>query len=774
MKNYRIRQTLRIVLLSVLVFTWFLTEKASAQNFSNRYNSYLPSSNKVQALTKGYYFVQQVTGDATSEYGAISTEREADSIVEVLNKHLVSGVEYSSLWFHQDNITGCVAIAEILQLHGIDLWLSSGSLGAKVPGLNNDNFPSQYRACSLAVDGSIVPAEVWCLAQPNKMPAFDWMNPAAMNWFLDRYKQIYLEPMKQYTSGYFFNEDCLFYGMDLDYTNNSRIDYNELPAYSDAVLALWQNYCIDHSVMFNGSVVSKFPVHLASMVSNGGGKTEYYPGYNVPEIIESGTALVDIPRNTGIWAAWDDFVTSQFVESFIGGISKAVHEVNSGNPNFKGVIYFGAHGWCLAYEEVTDAAFYVDDIQRWMAWGTQRGVNLTKICSLPYVDHIICETFPPIQSNLYQFSSEFKRISDEHGKTFGLMIHRDDNWGLDGWDTEIDRWEMIQHFQPTIIARFPINRLFPSDQYYNEQKENLFDQRMLTYRPAYPSPPTLISPADRVYKIPIPPTLIWGSCVGVSKYHLQVSKDSVFTQLIVNDSTITVTSFEVGQLNNSTTYYWRVCGKTSNGVSDWSSTYSFTTIAAAPESPVLAAPADSAKDVQLDTTLSWNAVAGAAAYHLQLSTRSNFMSFIINDSSITATSRTIGPLSLATKYYWRIRAKNEGGYSSFSPSWQFTTILSSSDEKANSAIPKEYELSQNYPNPFNPMTKIKYDLPVTSRVTLRVYDILGRVVLTLVNKRQSTGSYQVQWNAVNMPSGIYFYRLQAGSFTETKKLLLLK
>lgn len=77
-------------------------------------------------------------------------------------------------------------------------------------------------------------------------------------------------------------------------------------------------------VAYNGEVVSKFPVHTKAMVPNGGGKTEYYPRYNVPATVQSGTRLVSLPRNTGVWAAWDDFVTSQYVDSWIGGISKAV------------------------------------------------------------------------------------------------------------------------------------------------------------------------------------------------------------------------------------------------------------------------------------------------------------------------------------------------------------------------------------------------------------------------------------------------------------------
>ncbi len=103
--------------------------------------------------------------------------------------------------------------------------------------------------------------------------------------------------------------------------------------------------------------------------------------------------------------------------------------------------------------------------------------------------------------------------------------------------------------------------------------------------------------------------------------------------------------------------------------------------------------------------------------------------------------------------------------------------------KTNSKIlPAEFFLYQNYPNPFNPSTTITYTIPASETlhatsqqlVQLKVYDVLGREVATLVNKKQSPGNYSVTFNAKNLPSGLYFYRLTAGSFSQTKKMLLLK
>jgi hypothetical protein len=91
-----------------------------------------------------------------------------------------------------------------------------------------------------------------------------------------------------------------------------------------------------------------------------------------------------------------------------------------------------------------------------------------------------------------------------------------------------------------------------------------------------------------------------------------------------------------------------------------------------------------------------------------------------------------------------------------------------------SGMPQEYQLSQNYPNPFNPSTTIKYQIPEVSSVTIKVYDVLGNEVAILVSEEKSIGSYEIEFNATGFSSGIYFYNLQAGSFMETKKMILLK
>ncbi len=105
-------------------------------------------------------------------------------------------------------------------------------------------------------------------------------------------------------------------------------------------------------------------------------------------------------------------------------------------------------------------------------------------------------------------------------------------------------------------------------------------------------------------------------------------------------------------------------------------------------------------------------------------------------------------------------------------SWA-TSILNSVS-MISSEIPSSFSLSQNYPNPFNPSTKINYQIKSREFVSLKIYDIQGNEVSTLVNKIMNAGTYEAQWNAADLPSGVYYYKLFSGNFSGTKKMILVK
>ena len=94
------------------------------------------------------------------------------------------------------------------------------------------------------------------------------------------------------------------------------------------------------------------------------------------------------------------------------------------------------------------------------------------------------------------------------------------------------------------------------------------------------------------------------------------------------------------------------------------------------------------------------------------------------------------------------------------------------DEKGT--ILSTFVLEQNYPNPFNPSTKISWQSPVASQQNLEIYDVLGNKITTLVDDYKPAGRYELEFNAVNLPSGVYFYQLKAGNYIETKKMILIK
>lgn len=103
-----------------------------------------------------------------------------------------------------------------------------------------------------------------------------------------------------------------------------------------------------------------------------------------------------------------------------------------------------------------------------------------------------------------------------------------------------------------------------------------------------------------------------------------------------------------------------------------------------------------------------------------------------------------------------------------------TGIITDIKEKKSEELPKNYKLMQNFPNPFNPTTIINYSVPKFGKVQLEVFDQLGRKLKTLVNKEQDGGSYQVEFNAFHLSSGVYYYRLAAENFTDVKKMIILK
>ncbi len=212
-------------------------------------------------------------------------------------------------------------------------------------------------------------------------------------------------------------------------------------------------------------------------------------------------------------------------------------------------------------------------------------------------------------------------------------------------------------------------------------------------------------------------------------------------------------------------------GDDENG-DDAGAAYVFEGFASRPGIPAPLAPLNGTV-VSADTVLlMWDqTIPGGNAYWLEWSTDSLFSASQV-DSTLTETQHVLSGLQTGETYSWRVRARNMAGWGPFNDPWTFSTLITSVAGSANR--PDEFQLGQNYPNPFNPTTKIKFQIADYGLVELRIYDLLGRTIAELVNENRAPGTYDVIWDATGIPSGVYYYRISAAGFVQTRSLVLLK
>jgi len=302
---------------------------------------------------------------------------------------------------------------------------------------------------------------------------------------------------------------------------------------------------------------------------------------------------------------------------------------------------------------------------------------------------------------------------------------------------------------------------------------------MLTFaqKDALPSKVILIEPANHSRIEADSVKLVWfksnPNVIGYKvTYFPKNNEADVIAQTIeTSDTTAWVSGLMKFQI-----YQWNVSAINSTGIGLGSDIWEFelTDSTLFPQPVMLLSPVDNemieADSVKLIWTKGQN---NSTQYWLEYSwTNSSFSNSII-DSSLTDTLILLKPLQDEKTYWWKIKAKNQFGWGNFSEVGTFKVDyfrVGVHDDLKD----KSFALSQNYPNPFNPKTTISYKLQLQSFVDLRIYDLLGREVKTLVNENKPAGIYQVDFNAINLPSGVYIYKLKAGTFTETRKMTLMK
>jgi hypothetical protein len=294
------------------------------------------------------------------------------------------------------------------------------------------------------------------------------------------------------------------------------------------------------------------------------------------------------------------------------------------------------------------------------------------------------------------------------------------------------------------------------------------------YESQAPAPPGLLSPADGDTSVSTHPTLSWTALLGDVSYQVQVSDTVDFSRLTVDDDSIATASFDLTGLSKPVTYYWRVRVTNPFGTSDWSTAWSFTTgpipcneivtfrsrcITGGTIAVKLAIPGTARIGDTLEVTIDsviHTAVIGANG-RANLSTGG----FSVGTHTVELTDPDcFDPISVLC----RAGLAKEGEF------WE--------DEETLEA-PTASILFDNYPNPFNPSTTFRYGLSEPGPVSLRIYNTLGQLVVTAVDAYQNEGYHEIFWDGRNdsgspVASGIYIYRLTAGGFTATKRMLLLK
>ncbi len=292
------------------------------------------------------------------------------------------------------------------------------------------------------------------------------------------------------------------------------------------------------------------------------------------------------------------------------------------------------------------------------------------------------------------------------------------------------------------------------------------------------------------------PVLTWylpSAPAGFITYEVEIKP---FYQAFDGTNTVTgipANSYYVSStLVSGTSYHWRVRLISSTaGTSAWSDqnvnggAY-FNTAASNLSSvaPTIGSPKDGVSVFGGKPVLSWMISTIPAAnqtYKVEISKNADMSSPVFVKENLTDQYLEITTLSSGT-YFWRVQSKNDkNSYSNYSPVGKFSVdaVTGIDDNKNKNVIPSAFELSQNYPNPFNPSTIIRFSLPQSSFVTMKIYNILGQEVKTLVNENKNAGTYSVQWNGDNnfgtkVASGAYIYRIVAGPNVVTKKMILMK
>lgn len=295
----------------------------------------------------------------------------------------------------------------------------------------------------------------------------------------------------------------------------------------------------------------------------------------------------------------------------------------------------------------------------------------------------------------------------------------------------------------------------------------------------------LSSPANNSTIVGYAPTFRWyltGNASSVNHFRLTYTPTEDFNSPVAESVTTTDSYFEItNDLAAGSTYRWKVeVSYDGTTYETQSATYVFHTPAGtSPVVPIVGSPVDGVVVNENNTILSWYIPVQSESqlsYTVEVSDNPDFTnpSSFNNLNELQFETTNLAP----GEYYWRVKSSNGTEESIYSSSAKFNVdgIVEVDD---NEIQPIVYSLEQNYPNPFNPTTTIKFSLPESHFVSIKIYNMLGQEVRTLVNEQRNEGNHSIIWNGKDnsgnqLASGTYIYRIKAGDFTSTKKMILLK
>lgn len=293
---------------------------------------------------------------------------------------------------------------------------------------------------------------------------------------------------------------------------------------------------------------------------------------------------------------------------------------------------------------------------------------------------------------------------------------------------------------------------------------------------AQPSSPILVEPPKNVDVVVAPVTLDWNDVVGAQCYRVEIYTDTTSPDKFTGTCNAPTSHFEfpVAETEMNTRYYWRVFACSPQGWSEPSGYFNFKTQAPT-ATGTIGNLTDGVIDLIADHSIPGNqgnqlinrlnSAANRIDRGQELLALLDMVLFKARVIILRISNQISGPVATELNY------SADGVIDLIS---DITSRPTNIPRVEDYLVPKNFEVKQNYPNPFNPSTTIEFSIPKDANVSLRIYDILGKEVSTLVNEQRSAGTYVINWNASSFSSGIYFYRVTAGEFTETKKMFLVK